>query len=150
MQSYPCFKSCFKLISLVNWTSKHTPHWTGIWFDWKARTNEMIIRPTLMLYPNVSLFNKNRPVRMWIKEREIEEVTDRRILVPPGPPCGGRLQSGLAASRSGPRTPGSPGSRPGTRSAWADCYTSSSPHHLCTALLQEAIERNGMIIDMVK
>lgn len=77
-------------------------------------------------------------------------VTHRRILDPPGPPCGGRLQSDLAASRSGPRTPGSPGSRPGTQSAWADCYTSSSPRRLCTALLKEEVEEIYMIIDMVK
>lgn len=83
------------------------------------------------------------------EKKAIKEDAHRRILGPPGPPCGGRLQSGLAASRSGPRTPGSPGSRHGTQSAWADYYTSSSPHHLYKALLKKDIDGNRLIIDMV-
>lgn len=85
------------------------------------------------------------PKRPWlhVNNKEIQQVTDRRILGLLGPPCGGRLQSGLAASHSGPRTPGSPGSRPGTQSAWADCCTSSSPHHLYTALLKVGTERGN-------
>lgn len=64
-------------------------------------------------------------------------VTDRRILDPPGRPCGGRLRAGLVAGRSGPRRPGSPGSRPGTRSVSAGCCTCSWLLHRYTALLRK-------------
>lgn len=117
------------------------PAWRASYWIYQLSNPDVISKCLLVL---------KRTTSSACELKEIKDVTDRRILGPPGPPCGGRLQSGLAASRSGPRTPGSPGSRPGMQSAWADCYTSSSPHHLYTALLKEEMERKGMIIDTVK
>lgn len=62
--------------------------------------------------------------------------THHRSLVPPGPPCGGHLQSGRGVSHSGLRRPDSPGTHPGMQSVWADCCTCSLSRHRCTALLQ--------------
>lgn len=61
--------------------------------------------------------------------------THRRSLVPPDPPCGEHLQSGRGVSHSGPRRPGSLGTRPGMQWVWADWCTYFWSRHRCTALL---------------
>lgn len=70
-------------------------------------------------------------------KEQASDCSHLRSLAPPPPPCGGHRPAGQGASRSGPRTPGSPCSLRVRRSAWAGCCTCSSQRHRCTAHLHE-------------